>query len=225
MLRERQNRRFRVAFTICMVLGLIEAALIMGFGGYFKGSVLQIVFAIVMCIGLAALVGMVQWFFPYAIVVLGMAKVREQRREAMEALGDENIVQSDPDGHRKLHEYLSAINSTEARIGLLQRSDPYPGPDSGELSDKPLTRVRLSKPSRRAIVGYTLGGLVLGAYYFGGLAGGNEIGEKPLQLLAGAAVGGIAGLLNGALYSLLFRKLIVVEEKPDDAGRSGSEAA
>jgi hypothetical protein len=39
-------------------------------------------------------------------------------------------VTADPEGERKTHEYLTAITSTEARIGLLQRSQPWPGKPS-----------------------------------------------------------------------------------------------
>lgn len=64
---------------------------------------------------------------PLGVFHLGLVKAREQRQRAIAALGDDNTVTADPDGPRKLHEYLSAITSTEARIGLLQRSEPYSG--------------------------------------------------------------------------------------------------
>ena len=64
--------------------------------------------------------------FP-VVLAMGALKLREQRRRDFHALGDDNTVVADPDGPRKLHEYLTAINSTEARIGLLQRSEPWPG--------------------------------------------------------------------------------------------------
>lgn len=63
---------------------------------------------------------------PIAFIVLGARRL-QQRKAEFEALGDDNTVTADPEGERKTHEYLTAITSTEARIGLLQRSDPWPG--------------------------------------------------------------------------------------------------
>jgi hypothetical protein len=117
-----------------MVLGLIEAAVLMGVGKYFDGGGLKLALAALLWIGFGALLGMVQWFMPYAIIVLGLAK-----------LGDDNVVKSDPDGERKLHEYLTAIGSTEARIGLLQRSDPYIPPEHRAPEGVKPPRVTLSR--------------------------------------------------------------------------------
>jgi hypothetical protein len=64
---------------------------------------------------------------PYGVVYLGWLKLRDQQDREVQALGDDNTVTADPEGPRKLHEYLTAITSMEARIGLLQRSEPYPG--------------------------------------------------------------------------------------------------
>lgn len=72
--------------------------------------------------------------FP-VVLVMSLLKSRAQRQREFEALGDDNTVVGDPDGPRKLHEYLSAVTSTEARIGLLQRSEPWPGdapPEPGQ---------------------------------------------------------------------------------------------
>lgn len=63
---------------------------------------------------------------PWLFVYLAWKKLRRQRRE-IEAMPDDNTVVGDPDGARKTHQYLTAMTSTEARIGLLQRSDPWPG--------------------------------------------------------------------------------------------------
>lgn len=71
------------------------------------------------------------WFgvlciLPIGVIHLGIRKLRAQRQVETEALGDDNTVTADPDGPRKTHEYLTAITSVEARIGLLQRSEPWP---------------------------------------------------------------------------------------------------
>lgn len=64
---------------------------------------------------------------PWGVLHLGIRKMREQRLRDFHALGDENTVTADPEGARKTHEFITALASTEARIGLLQRSEPYAG--------------------------------------------------------------------------------------------------
>lgn len=59
--------------------------------------------------------------FPWGFLVLGLRKLRAQKRAAEEL--DAHQPAPDPDGARKTREMIDAITSTEARIGLLQRSD------------------------------------------------------------------------------------------------------
>jgi hypothetical protein len=224
MLRERQNKRFRAAITICTVLGLIEAALLMGVGGYFKGGMIALAVAILFWVLLGVLLGMVQWFFPYAIVVLGLTKIREQRREAIEALGIQNVVNSDPEGERKLHDYLTAITSTEARIGLLQRSDPYIPPEQRPPEGASRPRLKFSKPTWVGVWAYVIAGAVGGTFMVRG-----ELPETiatPVKYVMASAIGATFGLLVGTMYALVFGRTIeVAVEEPNDAGRSGSETA
>lgn len=79
---------------------------------------LQILFAIA--------AGVVACAVPLFFVFMGWRAIKRQRL-SQQRLSDDNTVTADPEGPRKLHEYLTAITSTEARIGLLQRSEPYPG--------------------------------------------------------------------------------------------------
>lgn len=60
-------------------------------------------------------------------LLVALWRLRRRRTAEYEALGDENSVLDDPEGVRKTHEYLTAVTSMEARIGLLQRSQPYAG--------------------------------------------------------------------------------------------------
>jgi len=71
----------------------------------------------------------------YYVLVAGMLKIRHQRKVEFEQLPDDNTVEDHPDGERKLHEYLTAITSTEARIGLIQTSQPWPGDKDGNRDD------------------------------------------------------------------------------------------
>jgi hypothetical protein len=70
------------------------------------------------------------------VLVRGLRKVIRQRNLDIHELDDENVVNFDPDGERKLHEYLTAITSTEARIGLIQTSEPWPGPEMSQAKTK-----------------------------------------------------------------------------------------
>lgn len=76
---------------------------------------------------LAALIVLLGALGPWVFVYFAWRKLRRQREVEFAALGDDNTVTADPEGERKTHEYLTAITSTEARIGLLQRSEPWPG--------------------------------------------------------------------------------------------------
>jgi len=123
----RRNRRAVVALVICVGAGVL-LSFPFAFGGT-DSAVLDVVEIVVTLTG-GALFGLFTFFFPYAIVYLGLRKLREQRQREFAALGDDNTVTADPEGERKTHEYLTAITSTEARIGLLQRSQPWPGKTS-----------------------------------------------------------------------------------------------
>jgi hypothetical protein len=225
MSRARQNRRFRVAITICMVLGLIEAAVLMGVGKYFDGSGLKLALAALLWIGFGALLGMVQWFMPYAIIVLGLAKLFEQKKEALEALGDDNVVKSDPDGERKLHEYLTAIGSTEARIGLLQRSDPYIPPEHRAPEGVKPPRVTLSRLGWNLVTVTMLTGAAAGAAFgmYHGLGAGGDNGVALVQLIVAALVGVVLASPVGVVLALVFGR--IEQEEPDDAGRSSQRTA
>jgi hypothetical protein len=59
------------------------------------------------------------------VFLAGREKIKRQQEVEINRLGDDNTVQYDPDGERKLHEYLTAVTSTEARIGLIQTSSPW----------------------------------------------------------------------------------------------------
>jgi hypothetical protein len=113
----RRTRRFLWLLALSCLLGLLFFA---------ATSPRGVVETVIVFVG-SQLGGFATVFLPYGIVYLGWRRLHDQRGAEFEALGDDNTVTADPEGPRKLHEYLTAITSTEARIGLLQRSEPYPG--------------------------------------------------------------------------------------------------
>lgn len=119
-----RNARALTALALCMGAGVL-LSLPFAFSG--TDNPLHNVVAFLATLVGGALFGLFTFFFPYAIIYLGLRKLREQRKAEFESLGDDNTVTADPEGERKTHEYLTAITSTEARIGLLQRSEPWPG--------------------------------------------------------------------------------------------------
>lgn len=226
MSRESQNTRFHVALSICLVLGLIEAAILMAIGDHLDATGLELVFRLFLLVCFGVMVGFLQWFLPYATIVLGITKIREQRREDLEALGDENVVHADPEGERKLHDYLTATTSLEARIGLLQRSDPYIPPEQRAPEGKKPPRAFLSKTGWNILSGTmiagTLSGVLLGHLH--GLGGGPSDGTGVLRLFAAAMAGALLSAPFGLVAALLFGRITQVEEE-DDAGAGGSETA
>lgn len=211
-----------------MFLGMGEAALLMWLGNYFRGATLNVwlVFAVVLWLCVGFIIAMVQFFLPYAIIVLGVAKLREQRREELEALGDENVVHADPDGERKLHEYLTAMTSMEARIGLLQRSDPYIPPEQRAPEGTKPPRAFMSKTGWSLLSGVTFAGFVAGILlgHRHGLGTGGENAQGVLQLLSAGFAGLLLSAPFGLVAALLFGRITQVEEA-DDAGAGGPETA
>lgn len=209
-----------------MVLGLIEAAFLMAIGDHFDAGGLELAFRILLLVCLGVMLGFLQWFLPYAVVILGISKIREQRREDLEALGDENVVHADPDGERKLHDYLTATTSLEARIGLLQRSDPYIPPEQRAPEDAKPPRAFLSKVGWNILSGTmiagTLSGVLLGHLH--GLGGDANDGSGVLRLFAAAMAGAVLSAPFGLVAALLFGRITQVEEA-DDAGAGGPETA
>ena len=236
--RHSQNNRFGVATAICVLLGELEAFVIVIAAGHFKGSLGSMLVAGVIALMLGVVIGMLQWFMPYAILVLGIAKLFEQKKEVLDELGDENSVKFDPDGERKLHDYLTAINSTEARIGLLQRSAPYVPPEERPPEDAVVPPTRMSRAGRNVFSATVIAGAVLGAVIaaYNGV-GVVEVGEGAeaaarntghLRMFLSSLIGAVLALPVGLLLALLCGRVEVVtdeEDGIDDARGSGSETA
>lgn len=235
MLRPHEKRRLKVGVTLSLVFWAISTGffLLIWDIGRDPGLLSYALHWVLAFLAGYCLV-FVFWFFPVFVVVAVM-KLRDQKRIELEELGDENKVFADPDGQRKLHEYLTAINSTEARIGLLQRSEPWPGEAPPPAPEGPVWR--LSGAARAILpacvaIGFVVG-IALGAARMAGMDGAELSVTLKRTLLARLLVSGLLGALFasplGWIAVLLFGKTEPVETPPaeedDDTGRSGPETA
>lgn len=175
------------------------------------------------------------WVYPVFFIV-GLIKLRDQKRYELEELGDENKVYDDPDGERKLHDYLTAITSTEARIGLLQRSDPWPGPaaEVAKVSDAPKWRFTKAAQSmmRLCVLFGLIAGALLGALSVEGINTAEATDTLKRSLLVRTVVSGVLGAVFatplGWIAALLFGKTEPVEVTSEpgeehDAGTGSPE--
>ena len=212
-MKRRVQNRFVVGgvLTGCLwvITSLFYASTIDSFEGGFIAQMFWVV--IVVYAGLCT-VG-VGWFFPVYVVV-GLMKLREQRREELDALGDENVVQGDPDGERKLHDYLTAVTSMEARIGLLQQPAPYIPPDERAPEGTKPPRAFLSKLGwnilSSTMIAGTLSGVMLGHLH--GLGGDASDGSGVFRLFAAGMAGALLAAPFGLLAALLFGRITQVEQ-------------
>lgn len=184
---------------------------------------------LVIALGLSYTMLVVPFGFPI-VLVMGLMKLREQRRHEMDELGDENVVMSHPDGERKLHDYLTAITSTEARIGLLQRSAPYIPPEKRPPSDATLPRATVPPAGRRMVgillCGGAAMGLLLGWIHGVDATPGRTTGWgfQPIGL-ARLALSGALGMLATLPLALLVAAFYAKVKERDDGGADRPEAA
>lgn len=220
---KRRNNHVIVGLATALVIGV---ALVPMHFAMFDGPIwLRVLLAI------GAAYGWMFGLFVFPIVLLmGIDKLREQRQAELEALGDENVVLSDPNGERKLHDYLTAITSMEARIGMLQRSAPYIPPEHRPPADAKLPRSGLTRLGWQ-LVGATLTvgmltGIALGWWHAVDTAQGIDASASWWQpvgfarLLVCGAIGLVAALPLAGVAALFFMKT----EIADDAGRDRPEA-
>jgi hypothetical protein len=168
-------------------------------------------------------------FVFYSVLALGWLRIRD-RREELEQFDDSNTVGDPESGERKLHDYLTAITSMEARIGLLQRSAPYIPPEKRPPPDMKPPRHKLT-PRGRNLVGTVLCIGVLAGIVLGMLNGIHTrdlpdatLGFQPV-VLARLAVCGALGLMGALPIAALVAAFNVEVQEPDDAGTDRPEAA
>lgn len=223
-----ESNRMIVGSALTLVAWLVSSAsyeALQAFDLGFHGLVGEVVtWTMVLLAGLMIVMGI--WVFPI-VLVLGIMKLRDQKRIELEQLGDENKVLSDEDGERKLHQYLTAITSVEARIGLVQQPDPWPG----SLEPRPAApRMRFTQATRRTVGAVVLAGIA-GSMVLAGLR--YEIPADGVTsaffvyLAAAGFIGCVFATLLGWIAAMLFGSTETIQptEITHDTGTGGSEAA
>ncbi|MCA8910421.1 MAG: hypothetical protein KDB82_01855 [Planctomycetes bacterium] len=164
-------------------------------------------------------------FLPYGFVALGWMRLGDYRKHELADLDDSNTVGDPVAGERKYQEWLSAVNSPEAFLGMVPRSEDYVPPEHRPPPDAKLPRTRLSNAGWNAfgivlLLG-AIGGGVLG--WWNGLGDGGKHAQGVLQLVMAAIVGSVLVLPVAAVVALLFGR--IEQEEDDDAGAGGPETA
>ncbi|MBZ0134775.1 MAG: hypothetical protein K8I27_00210 [Planctomycetes bacterium] len=213
-MKQRVPKRFIVGGLLTGILwvlaSLFFATTLDSFGSGVVARALWVVYVLLTALVTVA----VGWFFPVYVVV-GLMKLRDQRREELQALGDENVVHADPDGERKLHDYLTATTSMEARIGMLQRSDPYIPPEQRPPEGTKPPRAFLSKLGWNIFSGAMIAGAIAGVAFghWHGL-GSDEGGRAGVaQFFAAGMAGAVLAAPFGLVAALLFGRITQVHDE------------
>ena len=233
MSRRRETSRFRTAMVICLVIGELQAFFLAGVSGNLSESGLALVVSVFFTLLLGVILGVGACFFPFAIVVLGLQKLFEQRVEVLDELGSENVVHEDPDGERKLHEYLSAITSMEARIGLLQQSTPYIPPEERAPESAKSPRARLSRTGWGALMASMVAGAIAGAFYGAsvGVGDAGAHGSDPavtrnvdlLRMFVSTMAGAVLSTPVGMVLALVFGRVEEIEDEVSEERKLGDD--
>lgn len=232
MPRERRNQRAYAGLLACLLLGTV---FVLGIGGLaWIGEAAEVgparmLLVSLMVLGLSLLTG-VTVFVPYGFIALGWLRLGDYRRDELAALPDDNTVGDPEAGERKYQEWLSAVNSTEAFLGMVPRSAPYVPPEQRPPEGARPPRTRLSRLGMALLFGATLLGassaaIIAGQHDLGhGTGGAAARNASVIQLFVAALAGSLFGLPIGLVLALLFGR-IEIEEEEDDTGRSGPETA
>jgi hypothetical protein len=168
-------------------------------------------------------------FIPYGFFVLGWMRIGDSRRE-LSALPTDNTVGDPVEGERKLTQWLSAMQSTEAYIGMIPRSAPYVPPENRPPLDFKPPRARITAQGWRVFGSILTAGFIAGALvgWSHGIdtAQGTEISRafQPVgvvRLLAAGLLGSLAAM-PVAIFVLAFYAEV---REQDDAGADRPEPA
>ena len=232
MNRVRANKRVLIAASICLVIGMAPPiGFIAAEGGHsaLLAGDLRALLAMVLFFVFTSVVLAFFLLAVYGVVVLGWLRIRDEAGEA-NAFADDNTVGDPEAGERKLHDYLTAITSMEARIGMLQRSAPYTPPDQRLPADAQPPRASLTTQGRRLVGSVLVLGVVAGVAL--GLMHGIDLRELPEPaygyqpvMVARLAVCGLLGLVTAMPVAVFLAAFHLRITEPHDAGADRPEAA
>ncbi len=232
MNQDRANQRFLLAASISLAIGIVVSLIFVGAAGKLSAladaSLSGLLISTLLFVSMAVVIA----FFllaVYGVVVLGWLRIRDDAVEAND-FADDNTVGDPEAGERKLHDYLTAITSMEARIGLLQRSAPYTPPDKRPPPDAQPPRAGLTTNGRRLVGGVLALGVVVGVAL--GMMHSLELRELPEPangfrpvVLARLAMCGLLGLVAAMPVAVFLAAFHLRITEPHDAGADRPEAA
>lgn len=164
-------------------------------------------------------------FVPYGFVALGWLKLGDLKRHTLEQLGDDNTVGDPEAGERKYQQWITAVNSPEAYLGLVPRSIPYVAPAHRPPADAKLPRSRLSAGGWRVLTIVmalgAIGGVVAGSGYGIGEPQENAPPLLPvLRLFVCSLIGAVLTAPIGVALALAFGR---IEDRADEQAEGQGE--
>lgn len=231
-----QSRRAWIVLSLCLMVGTVFTLLFGGLAavldafdtGPFVGLGWTGIVLVLSVLSGASL------FVPYGFIVLGWLKLGDYDRKALDALGDDNTVGDPEAGERKYQQWISAVNSPEAYLGLVPRSADYVPPEQRPPVDAKLPRSRLSRSAWRVLavvmaIG-AIAGVGVGSTY--GIVDANPEGPRVvpvLRLFACSMIGAFLAAPIAVALALAFGRIEdhdpESESADDDTGTGGSETA
>lgn len=210
-----RDRRGTLLLLGCFLCGLIFALAYDGFHWLETASSQgpkELLVATLMILGVSVFAGLCA-FFPLGLLLLGWLSIGKYEQKELAELPDDNTVGDPEVGERKYQQWLSGMNSTEAWLGMIPRSEPYVPPELRPPPDIKAPGARLSRRGWITLSTVTGCGAFLGTLALGSHTQGSA---GWIQMLTAAAVGAILSLPVGVVSALLFGR---IEETQDESGR------
>lgn len=216
-----QSRRAYLGLGICLGVGtcftLVFGGLATVLEAFEEGPLVGLGYTgivLVLCVSAAA-----SLFLPYGFIALGWLKIGDYKRHTLDQLGDDNTVGDPEAGERKYQQWITAVNSPEAYLGLVPRSADYVAPEQRPPADAKPPRSRLSAGGWRALTIVmalgAIGGVVAGSGY--GIGQPQEDAPRllpVLRLFVCSLIGAVLAAPIGVALALAFGR---IEDRPEDA--------
>lgn len=227
MVETAKSRKGPAGLLVCMFIGTGVVLAAAGLGwlqeGIRQGGV-ELLFAAV-SVTVLSLTAALVLYIPYGFVALGWLRIGQHTREELEQLPDDNTVGDPVEGEKQFQQWMSGMNSMEAFLGMVPRSEPYVPPEERPPEDAVVPRSHLNRTGWNVLGGTlvagVLGGLAVG--FMHGLGAGGDSGQGLIQLI----VAGLVGLILALPFAVTLAMLIgrVEYEEEDDTGAGGPETA